>query len=962
MTHDPRLSELLLQWEDLWEQGQPVSVEVLCRDCPELADELRRRVRVLQAMPAPDAPGPGQATPPEPSRPPGLPTLSDTIGLFGEAPPERLPAVPGYEVLGELGRGGMGVVYLARHTALDRRVALKMTLAGLANEQQRKRFRTEAAAVARLQHPNVVQVFEVGEADGRPYCALELVDGGNLAEQLDGRPRPPRAAAELVAALADAIQAAHVRGIIHRDLKPANVLLTRDGRPKVTDFGLAKRLDEALGLTRTGVVVGTPQYMAPEQAGGENSAVGAATDIHALGAILYELLTGRPPFRGPTTMETLLQVRAHEPVPPRQLEPGVPRDLDIICMTCLRKDPARRYATAAELAADLRRFLAGEPVRARRAPPWERVVKWARRRPAVALLLALCVVWTLAMVLLGIEYTARLRAERDEADRQRQRAEAQEVDARIERDRMDRLRQTAAAQEAEGRKEKARADKLREQAEDNFRLARTAVDSFSAKLGADESQSAEELRQELLRSSLAFYQQLVKQRGDDAALRAGLGWAYLRLAIVTGELGSIEARALPMYNQAIQVFGQLWKEHPDTLRAKRDYALARYHLGCACNDLGRYLEAEKNLTSAEVWQKQVTDRQPGNAMYRCELARIWLALGQTYQARGYVRKRVEAAYRKALALLTPGPGKHPLSPADESVIADIQCRLGSMHFGHREPAAARDAYLKAVAIEERLVRQHPSVVTYAAGLATAYHGLGLIDINQRRLKEAAEALEKARVQRERLVADHPALLQQRCALGEVYRAVGRTSVSKERLEWYDRAIGTLRQVLAAEPQLAAARQAMTFALAERAQALTTMGRYKEALDDWTQLSAYMDLKKTRGFRMWHAQTLAHLGRYAEAATEVNGLDWTPLQPDEAMAMATVYGLCARAAAKDSSLAAVVRDRVVEKHAARAVALLGQVRASRHYPPAEWRQLLGSWTAFETLRGRADFKKLLDDSK
>jgi serine/threonine protein kinase len=299
------------------------------------------------------------------------------------------PSVPGYEILAELGRGGMGVVYQARQTALDRNVALKMILAGAhAGTEERRRFQAEAEAAARLQHANIVQVYEVGEAGGLHYFSLEFCPGGSLADRLRGEPLPSRDAARLTETLARAVQAAHAAGIVHRDLKPANVLLGADGTPKISDFGLAKRMDGQPGQTASGALVGTPSYMAPEQAGGRSKDVGPATDVYALGAILYELLTGRPPFRAANPLDTLLLVVSEEPVPPSRLQPGVARDLEAVALKCLEKDPARRYPTAHDLAEDLRRFGTGEPVRARPVSSLERGLRWARRHPAAAGLLA----------------------------------------------------------------------------------------------------------------------------------------------------------------------------------------------------------------------------------------------------------------------------------------------------------------------------------------------------------------------------------------------------------------------------------------------------------------------------------------------------------------------------------------------------------------------------------------------
>jgi WD40 repeat protein len=351
-------------------------------------------------------------------------------------PPTPLPAtetvgVPGYEILGELGRGGMGVVYKARHLALNRVVALKMILhAEHAGDDQRRRFQAEAEAVARLQHPHIVQVHEVGECAGLPYFSLEFCGGGSLADQLDGTPWEPKRAAKLVETLAGAMHAAHAAGVVHRDLKPANVLLAADGTPKVTDFGVAKRLD-VQGHTQTGAVVGTPSYMAPEQAGAKGQAVGPPADGYALGAVLYELLTGRPPFKAATPLDTILQVVSDEPVAVRRLQSGVPRDLETICHKCLHKDPRKRYGSAEALAGDLRRFLCGEPIIARPLGVWGRAVKWAKRRPAVAALAAgLLIVSALGCAL--VTWKWREAANRAEAET-RARGEAEEARQVIDR-------------------------------------------------------------------------------------------------------------------------------------------------------------------------------------------------------------------------------------------------------------------------------------------------------------------------------------------------------------------------------------------------------------------------------------------------------------------------------------------------------------------------------------------------
>jgi WD40 repeat protein/serine/threonine protein kinase/tetratricopeptide (TPR) repeat protein len=441
-------------------QVDPVLARLLRVPTPPGLDTQRR---LAAATPAGDAAG--AATPPAV---PGL--------RHGPA-----PSVPGYELLGELGRGGMGVVYRARQLSLNRPVALKVLLAGAhATAEELARFHTEAETAARLRHPAIVTVYEVGAHDGLPYCAMELVEGGTLAARVRGRPQPPRAAAELVATVARGAHAAHQEGIVHRDLKPSNILLRNkpeirnskfetnsnpesqnkpetpnpkpgggspglgligdsglivsnfefrisNFEPKIADFGLAKWLGAEGARTQTGMVAGTPSYMAPEQARGERQAVGVPADVWALGAILYECLTGRPPFQAPTALETLQQVCDADVLPPRRLQPGVPRDLETVCLKCLHKDPARRYGNAAALAIDLKRFLDGRPVWARRVGPAGRLVRWGRRNPVVAGLLGLVA----AVLVAGV---AGITWQMGEARREARDARAAQAVAETEKD------------------------------------------------------------------------------------------------------------------------------------------------------------------------------------------------------------------------------------------------------------------------------------------------------------------------------------------------------------------------------------------------------------------------------------------------------------------------------------------------------------------------------------------------
>jgi WD40 repeat protein/tRNA A-37 threonylcarbamoyl transferase component Bud32 len=406
--------------------GEDARVERYLRRFPELAENRSGiltlvasvyALRRWQAEFLPEVPGPAPG-------PPSHATVSwltyelhdgEPCHAAGPVTASPLPSIPGHELLEVLGRGGMGIVYKARHEQLDRLVALKMILAGThASPEHVARFLAEARAVARLQHPNIVQLHEIGEHEGKPFFALEFIDGGSLAKRLGGEPQPARASALLIATLAQAVHYAHQRGIIHRDLKPANILLTGDGTPKITDFGLAK-LDGDPGQTRPDAVIGTPSYMAPEQAADHVTTIGPAADVYALGAILYEMLTGRPPFRGPSLLDTLDQVRRQEPVAPSRLVPGIPRDLETICLKCLRKEPQRRYADAEALADDLARFLRGEPVWARPVGVVERTWRWARRNRALSASLVSAFCGCLAVMLSLAQSVVVVSDSRDEA-------------------------------------------------------------------------------------------------------------------------------------------------------------------------------------------------------------------------------------------------------------------------------------------------------------------------------------------------------------------------------------------------------------------------------------------------------------------------------------------------------------------------------------------------------------------
>ncbi|MBN1588513.1 MAG: serine/threonine protein kinase [Pirellulales bacterium] len=369
---DEKFFSLLDEYLGRLHAGEPVDRESIVREHPELGSALDC-LDVLDGF-VRELPGEPDAT--------ELPSTDDADELSDTAQRQ----FGAYELIEEIGRGGMGIVYKARQTRLDRTVAVKMILGShLESSEHLRRFQSEARAAARLQHPNIVHIHEVGELHGRHFFVMELIEGMSLAERLRRGPIDTADAVRLLAATARAIAELHRHGIVHRDLKPSNILLDAEANPYVTDFGLAKMFESDSLRTATGVIAGTPSYMAPEQASGHNERVGPASDVYSLGAVLYEMLTGRPPFREPTPVETVLKVLSHEPELPRRLNRKVPRPLERICLKCLAKSPDARYASADDLADDLEHFAKGEPLEAKLPGLGERVSRWARRQPALIL-------------------------------------------------------------------------------------------------------------------------------------------------------------------------------------------------------------------------------------------------------------------------------------------------------------------------------------------------------------------------------------------------------------------------------------------------------------------------------------------------------------------------------------------------------------------------------------------------
>lgn len=692
---------------------------------------------------------------------PGCPG-GGSVRTRSETPPALTkagwPAIPGYEVLGELGRGGMGIVYKARQLRLNRVVALKTVLAGAyARPEDLVRFLAEAEAAARHQHPHIVQVHEVGRQGGLPFFSMEFVDGGNLAQRFGGNPLPPHEAACLVEVVALAVDFAHRHGVIHRDLKPANVLLAADGSPKVSDFGLAKRLEGGAGLTESGVVLGTPSYMAPEQAAGKGRIVGPATDVYALGAILYEGITGRPPFRAATPVETVLQVLAEEVVPPSRLTPKLPKDLETICLKCLEKDPARRYASAEALAGDLRRFLEGRPITARPAGPMERGWRWCRRNPVVATLAATLLL-ALAAGLVGTSWKWR-------------EAVAQERVATANLARAMNAERQASEETSRAQSEAATAGRVSDLLSSMFESFDPEPRGRALTVGevlllAKDKALAEFKGQPLVRAKLlqaigntyrqtGAYAQAEPLLREVLELRRGaLGEESLEYALSLRSLASLYyvtgryTDADVLYNRALAIHRRAHEENTPGFASSLSDLAALYE---AMGDQTRAAEmADRALeTTGRVFGRA----HPTYANSLSALARIYLDWGDYTQAEPLLRQALEVR-KRALG------ERHP----DYALSLN---NLGMLYQAMGDPAKAEPLLREALDIDRiALGEAHPSYATALRNMAVLYRDTGASAKAEPLLRQALE------VSRKSLGEGHPDYFACLHDLGALYRDRG----------------------------------------------------------------------------------------------------------------------------------------------------------------------------------------------
>jgi outer membrane murein-binding lipoprotein Lpp len=603
---------------------------------------------------------------------------------------------PGYQLLKELGRGGMGVVYLARQHGLNREVALKMVLAGgHATATEKARFLAEAEAVATVRHPGVVQVFDFGTHDGHPFFALEYLPGGSLAAKLNGTPLPPKEAAALVVKIARAVQAAHDAGTIHRDLKPGNILFDADGSPKVTDFGLARKSESSSGLTQTGAILGTPSYMAPEQAEGRKD-VGPPADVYAVGAILYECLTGRPPFRAATPLETIHQLLKEEPVPPSRFTPKLPRDLETVCLKCLSKDPRKRYPSAGAVADDLNRFLAGEPIVARPVSVVEKYWRSVRRRPLVhSLVLLTCISIGVAIgTLTGSVKNLRRKQEQLE-------------------------------------KEKAAADTARQTANARLEKAIEAVDKMMTRVNGERwvtNPALQDERRQVLEDAAAFFTGFTGEDSADPRVRREAAKAHARVAgayLALSELPKVVVAG----REANRLYDGLMAEFPDDPELSAEASHVCSLLGNEAALSARYADALGDYTRSVELADAARARSPDSAEYKLRAVEARASLSYFYIQAD--RAKGEAVVGVMLPLARE-VGGDPAAPfANRTALAFALTTAAAYDMLAGKLPAAKAKYDEAVLIAEGLVgKPAPSarvwsqftftraMATFQAGFAT----------------------------------------------------------------------------------------------------------------------------------------------------------------------------------------------------------------------------------------------------
>jgi tetratricopeptide (TPR) repeat protein len=907
LAETDELGEVIFSCLQTLEAGQAVDREELKARYPQFAAELERffvNQEQVERLASPLRDVMLAATPP----------LADTLPASPGPAVQVLRTFGDYDLLAKVGRGGMGMIYQARQRSLNRLVALKIISAGqLASGKDRLHFRAEAETAAFLDHPHIIPIHEVGEVEDQLFFSMKFVEGGSLATRVVSgewrvtSPEDNRRAAQLVATIAQAVHYAQQCGILHRDLKPANILLDSEGRPYISDFGLAKRLPTpgqslAEELAQSGHIVGSPLYMAPEQAAPARGPATVATDVYGLGGILYVLLTSRAPFQGDTILDTLDRVLNREPDPPRRHNPQVHRDLEAICLKCLEKEPARRYASAQQVTDDLGRFLRGEPIRARPVSSVVRLGRWARRQPALAALVATCIVSALALLAGVLWHNAQLQAA---------------------------LTNTRAEQE--------RADR-------HYRKARDGLNQMLNRLeapGLADTPRLQEVQKQLHEVALAFFYDILTEPGHmDPAVRRDLALAYARVAEKQHVLQGGAAAAEQNCRTAIALLEALPVQERESQDVQVLLAKSYHNLGAM---VGNHEEAEACYHKALAIYEQVLQANPENTDWRRGQAQTYHNLGALNHS-----KDPSAAvkyYEKSMAIVFPLLGPYPEDATLRSGLAEDCLTVGLLYSGLDESAL-------------------PLVAASTAGLLGTPSGqqplLATLPLAPGRADKADAAFLRAEALLNPLVTKPPinpahALLMTMLYLNWSYRPTA-WCPAEERMRQMDRAVELAKNALHLEPHSQKAHELTYKAYARRAEIYQERQRWREAVVDW---DSAIKLRPNWKFRAFRAMALVmaqeHTRGTAEAEATERDLD---VPADGLLYLTGVYTLAVPQAQTDAGLTTAERTARADRYGARAVALLRKLQVQGYFKDPGHAQILKTDPELDPVRDRADFQQLL----